>query len=90
MISLKYVKWLLDSLTKIKVFGLVGPMVERGQLSTFMVHLGIMGMMVSLSSYCHHLASTIQPPCGDVPRPLWELLKPLAGVIVNSVLEFCK
>ena len=39
----------------IKVFGLVGPMDKRGWLSTFMVHLGIIGMRVALSSYCDPL-----------------------------------
>ena len=36
---------------KIKVLGLVGPMGKRGCLSTFMVHLGLVGMRVVLPSY---------------------------------------
>ena len=32
--------------------GLVGPMGKRGCLSTFMVHLGLMGMGVSLPPCC--------------------------------------
>ena len=38
----------------IKVFGLVGPMGKRGCLSTFMVHLGLVGMRVVLASYFDH------------------------------------
>ena len=34
----------------IKVLGLVGPMGKRGYLSTFMVHLGLVGMRVVLPS----------------------------------------
>ena len=41
---------------KIKVLGLVGPMEKMGCFPTFMVHLGIMGMMVSL------------PPCFDAQQ----------------------
>ena len=36
---------------KIKILGLVGPMGKRGCLSTFMVHLGLVAIMVVLHSY---------------------------------------
>ena len=36
---------------KIKVLGLVGPMGKRGRFPTFMVHLGLMGMGVSVPPY---------------------------------------
>ena len=36
---------------KIKILGLVGPMGKRGCLSTFMVHLGLMGMRVVVPSF---------------------------------------
>ena len=35
-----------------KVLGLIGPMGKMGCLSTFMVHLGLVGMRVVLTSYC--------------------------------------
>ena len=35
---------------KINVLGLVSPMGKRGYLSTFMVHLGLVGMRVLLPS----------------------------------------
>ena len=87
MISHKYVKWLFDSSTKIKFLGLVGPMGERGWLSTFMEHLGIMGMMVTISSYCDPLVGIIQSPCGDIPSPLWALLNLLSIVILIVMLN---
>ena len=90
MISHKYVKWLFDSSTKIKFLGLVGPMGERGYLSTFMVHLGIMGMRVALSSYCDPFVGISQAPCEDITNPLRALLKPLEGIIVNTMLAYCK
>ena len=46
---------------KIKVIGLVGPMGKRGCLSTLMLHLGLMGMRVALSSYCDPLWLTYGP-----------------------------
>ena len=36
---------------KVKVLGLVGPMGKRGCFSTLMVHLGLMGVRVVLTSY---------------------------------------
>ena len=74
----------------IKVLGLAGPLGERVWLSTFMVHLGLMGMRVSLSSYRHALVGIIQAPYGDIPSPLQALLKPLVGIIVNTMLAYYK
>ena len=49
-----YVTMYLE-IEKIKIIALVSPMGKRGFLSAFMVHLGLMGMRVSLSSYCEPL-----------------------------------
>ena len=75
---------------KIKVLRLFGPMGKRGWLSTFMVHLGLMGMRVSLYSYFHPLVGIIQACCVDIPISLRALLNPLVGIIVNTVLTYCK
>ena len=46
---------------KIKIIGLIGPLGELGCFSTFMVHLGLVGMRITLSSYCNHLWLTYGP-----------------------------
>ena len=46
---------------KIKVLGLVGPIGKRGCLSTFMVHLDLVGIRVVLPCYCDPLCLTYGP-----------------------------
>ena len=47
-----YVTMYLEIQKIFKFIGLVGPMAKRGCLSTFTIHFGIVGMGVSLTSFC--------------------------------------